>query len=275
MTSDCRLTAERLASYVDGLLAPGDLAAVEGHLAACQPCRAAALHERAARTVLRDRAVTLRQEPLPPGLRSRCEALAREHARPAAGGWATRAAFALRASAPRAASALRAAAPRLLPVSLTAILIVFTSTALISLATQRSDTLLAAQLTADHAKCFKLFGGEGSATADAARLEQMLADRYGWDVHVPPSSAAAGVELVGARRCLYADGRIPHVMYRVNGRNVSLYMLEGVERRDADVTSFGHRSRIWSRGATTYVLVWPVGGGDMTTAARYVMEEAH
>ena len=264
MTSDCRHTAERLASYVDGLLAPGDLTAVEGHLAACRPCRAAALHERAARTVLRDRAATLRQEPLPPGLRSRCEALAREHARPAAGGWATRAAF-----------ALRAGAPRLLPVSLTAILIVFTSTALISLATQRSDTLLAAQLTADHAKCFKLFGGEGSGTADAARLEQMLADRYGWDVHVPPSSAAAGVELVGARRCLYADGRIPHVMYRVNGRNVSLYMLEGVERRDADVTSFRHRSRIWSRGATTYVLVWPVGGGDMTTAARYVMEEAH
>jgi anti-sigma factor RsiW len=264
MTSDCRLIAERLASYVDGLLAPGDQADVEGHLAACQPCRSAALHERAARTVLRDRAATLRHEPLPPGLRSRCEALAREHARPPARAWATRAALALRAST-----------PRLVPVSLTAILIVFTGTALLSLATQRSNTVLAAQLTADHAKCFKLFGGEGSATADAVRLEQMLADRYGWDVHVPPSSASAGVELVGARRCLYADGRIPHVMYRVNGRNVSLYMLEGVERRDADVTSFGHRSRIWSRGATTYVLVWPVGGGDMTTAARYVMEEAH
>jgi len=250
---DCRLTAERLALYVDGLLAPGDQAAVEGHLAACLPCRSAALHERAARTALRDRAATLRQEPLPPGLRSRCEALAREHARPVARGWAT----------------------RLVPVSLTAILIVFTGTALASLATQRSDTLLAAQLTFDHAKCFKLFAGEGSANADAARLEQMLADRYGWDVHVPPSSAAAGVELVGARRCLYADGRIPHVMYRVNGRNVSLYMLEGVARPDADVTSFRHRSRIWSRGATTYVLVWPVGSGDMTTAARYVMEEAH
>ena len=262
MTSDCRLTAERLALYVDGLLAPRDHAAVEGHLAACQPCRVAALHERTARTVLRDRAATLRQQALPPGLRSRCEALAREHGSPATRGWT-------------GAFTLRSLAPRLLPASLTAILIVFTSTALISLATQRSDTLLAAQLTADHAKCFKLFAGEGSATADAARLEQMLADRYGWDVHVPPSSPAAGVELVGARRCLYADGRIPHVMYRVNGRNVSLYMLEGVERRDADVTSFGHRSRIWSRGATTYVLVWPVGGGDMTTAARYVMEEAH
>ena len=225
--------------------------------------------------MLRDRAATLRREPLPTGLRSRCEALAREHAGPPARGWAAAAAFALRASAPRAAAALRTSAPRLVPVSLTALLIVFTGTALFSLATQRSDTLLAAQLTADHAKCFKLFAGEGSATADAARLEQMLSDRYGWDVHVPPSSAAEGVELIGARRCLYADGRIPHVMYRVNGRNVSLFMLEGVARDDADVTSLGHRSRIWSRGATTYVLVWPVGSGDMTSAARYVMEEAH
>jgi anti-sigma factor RsiW len=251
--TDCRRIAERLASYTDGLLAPGEHADVDRHLDVCPPCRTAAQHERVARTVLRDRAATLRREPLPPGLRDRCEALAREHARPQARAWSM----------------------RLVPVSLTAILIVFTGTALFSLATQRSDTVLAAQLTADHSKCFKLFAGESSATADAARLEQMLADRYGWDVHVPPSSAADGVELVGARRCLYADGRIPHVMYRVNGRNVSLYMLEGVERRDADVTSFRHRSRIWSRGATTYVLVSPVDGGDMTTAVRYVMEEAH
>jgi len=252
--TDCRRTIERLASYVDDLLPPGEHAAVDSHLAACPSCRSAAVRERGGRTVLRERAASLRTEPLPPGLRGRCEALARAHATsPPARTWST----------------------RLVPVSLAAIVIVFTGTALFSLATQRSHTLLAAQLTADHAKCFKLFASEGSGSADAARLEQMLSDRYGWDVHVPASSPANGVELVGARRCLYADGRIPHVMYRVNGRNVSLYMLEGVARGDADVTSFGHRSRIWSRGATTYVLVWPVGGGDMTTAARYVMEEAH
>ena len=239
--------------YVDGLLAPGDQAEVDGHLAACPPCRMRALVERGARTVLREKAAALRDEPLPPGLRSRCEALAREHARPEARSWAA----------------------RLIPVSLTAVLIVFTSTALFSLATQRSNTLLAAQLTADHAKCFKLFAGEGSATADAARLEQMLEDRYGWDVHVPPSSPADGVQLIGARRCLYADGRVPHIMYRVNGRNVSLFMLDGVVRGDADVTSLGHRSRIWSRGATTYVLVSPVEAGDLASAVRYVMLEAH
>jgi anti-sigma factor RsiW len=254
MKSGCRQTVERLASYADELLTAGDRAEVDGHLARCPPCRTAAAQEQGARAVLREKADTLRQQPLPPGLRGRCEALAREHLRPEpARSWAT----------------------RLVPVSLTAILIVFTATALFSLATQRSNTLLAAQLTADHSKCFRLFTGEASATADAARLEQMLSDRYGWDVHVPPSSPADGVQLVGARRCLYADGRLPHVMYRVNGRNVSLYMLEGVERGDAEVTSLGHQSHIWSRGATTYVLVAPADAGDMTRVVRYVRQEAH
>lgn len=101
----------------------------------------------------------------------------------------------------------------------------------------------------------------------------MLADRHGWDVHVPPSSAAAGVQLIGARRCLYAGGRIPHVMYRVNGQDVSLYMLDGVTRGDAEVLTLGHRSRIWTSGTRTYVLVYPEDAGDMTAAAQYVMRE--
>ena len=36
-------------------------------------------------------------------------------------------------------------------------------------------------------------------------------------VHIPPSSTEDGVQLLGARRCLYGDGIVPHVMYRVNG----------------------------------------------------------
>jgi anti-sigma factor RsiW len=103
----------------------------------------------------------------------------------------------------------------------------------------------------------------------------MLLDDYGWTVRVPPSSPEDGVQLIGARRCLYADGRIPHVMYRVNGQDVSLFLLEGVVRNDSDVTALGHRSRIWSRGGTTYVLVGPDGAGDLTTAVRYIMREAH
>jgi len=262
--SDCRQTVERLASYVDNLLPPQEQADVTRHLSVCPPCRFAATAERGARTILREKAPTLTTQPMPPGLRGRCEALARDHSRKDPSTvWG------------RLRVALRASAPRLVPVSVSGVLIVFTATALFALATQRSNTLLAAQLTADHAKCFRIFAGPDSAPADAAHLEQMLLDRYGWNVQLPPSSASAGVQLIGARRCLYADGRVPHVMYRISGQDVSLYMLEGVAREPADVTSLGHRSRIWSRGDRTYVLVSPESAGELTAAAQYVMQEAH
>jgi anti-sigma factor RsiW len=156
---------------------------------------------------------------------------------------------------------------------------------LFSLATHQSDTVLAAQLTADHAKCFRLFAKSDSPDGDARLIEQRFEHDYGWNLHVPPSSAANGVRLIEARRCLYADGPVSHVMYRVNGHDVSLFVLDGVSRSANDVVSFGHRSRIWSvgpstrgarsgQGRRTFVLVWPVTAGDLTAAARYVMEEA-
>jgi hypothetical protein len=51
-------------------------------------------------------------------------------------------------------------------------------------------------------------------------------------------------------------------------------MLEGVKREAADVMAMGHRTQVWSRGATTYVLVSP-RTADVTRATQYVMQEAH
>jgi anti-sigma factor RsiW len=153
------------------------------------------------------------------------------------------------------------------------VLIVVTGTVIAAVATQRSDTLLAAQLTADHLKCFRTFTRQ-EGDADAQQVQQMLQARYGWDLRVPPSSAAEGLQLVGARRCLYLDGRMPHVMYRVHGEDVSLFVLEGVKRRDADLVALGHRTRIWSRGANTYVLVSSASGGDVASVAGYMRQQA-
>src|SRR5688500_16312448 len=77
---DCRRAGERLTPYVDEALPPTERAEVERHLDACPPCRTAADEVRGGRVVLRECADRLRP-PLPPGLRSRCEALAREQAR--------------------------------------------------------------------------------------------------------------------------------------------------------------------------------------------------
>ena len=39
---------------------------------------------------------------------------------------------------------------------------------------------------------------------------------------------------MNARRCLYADGRIPHLMYEANGQDMSLFILEGDSREPAE-----------------------------------------
>jgi anti-sigma factor RsiW len=255
--SECRRTIERLAQWADESLSPIDRAEVDRHLAACPPCRVAAEAERGGRQVLKACAARLRSEPLPPGLQTRCEALAREcRIRRARGGW------------------IRALAP----ITIVAILLVFTASTLFSLATRRSDALLAAQLTADHMKCFKVFDSPEAPAVEAGAAERQLADSYGWNVRVPPSVPQSGVQLVGARRCLYADGSIPHVMYHVNGEHVSLYMLEGVTRPPAEVTMLGHRSQIWSHGTTTYVLVSSASAGNLAAIAnymKYVMQDSH
>jgi anti-sigma factor RsiW len=252
MKESCRRTDERLTSYADDALPAAEKADVERHLAACPPCRRQAAHEEGGRTLLRERSSHLKCEALPPGLRTRCEALAREY------------------TARRHAPSWRAGLARGV-VAAFAILMV--AGLALSLVTRRSDTVLAAQLTADHVKCFRIFAKDNSPGLDAADVEQHLRDEYGWDVRVPPSAPEQGIQLIGARRCLYGEGTMPHVMYRVNGKYVSLYMLDGVQRPPAELTELGYRSRIWSRGATTYVMVSPDSGADLVRAAQYVMQK--
>jgi anti-sigma factor RsiW len=241
---DCRRTADRLTLYVDGELPPPEHGAVEAHLAACPDCRRHAGAEAGARTVLRAREAALRGTPLPPGLRTRCEAMARR--RPAHGGvpWPRRA----------------------VSVALVTLVLLFAGTISLSLATSRSTTVLAAQLTADHLKCFGVFVPADAPGAEASVVARMLLDRYGYDVPVPPSSAEAGLELVGARRCLYAEGYMPHLLYRVGGQDVSLFVLDSETRTEATLISLGHRSNVWSIGANTFVLVAPAGEGGLDEA---------
>jgi anti-sigma factor RsiW len=254
--SDCRLVTSQLTSYVDQQLESDRRSEVERHLEGCVSCRGLVARERGGQTVLRHHAQRLREEArseaiLPPGLRSRCESLVEQT---------------------RAAS-LPAWRRTLVPTVLSVILLVFTASAIFSLATRRSDALLAAQLTADHSKCFKLFVAGNPPAMDPHEVEEMLSREYGWKIHVPPSSD--GLQLIGARRCLYADGLIPHVMYRANGQDLSLFVLNGVTRSPAELVTFGHRSQIWTKNNTTFVLVSSSDeSGRLAEATRYMMKEA-
>ena len=249
MKPTCRRICDLLTQYADGALPAAEHAEVQRHLEACPPCRVIAGKECGARQLLRACANRLRADQVPQALRSRCEDLSR---RPAASNLWSR---------------------RFVRLAAAAVLIIFTGS-LLSFVTRQSDALLAAQLTADHVKCFALFGPQDGRTLDAAQAQQMLQERFGMNVHVPPSSPSGALELVNARRCLYADGRIPHLMYQANGQDISLFVLEGESRPPTEFTAFGHHTRIWSRGDRTFVLITPASGAPVAEAARYVADEA-
>lgn len=256
--SDCRQIVESLPAFVDDLLEPQERQRIEHHLAGCATCRCLAADERGGRHLVRQRSARLLAEPLPPGLRVRCEALA----------------AARKNSFGRAGTYGPWWRARLVPVMLTAVVMIFTASAFLSLATRRSDAVLAAQLTADHSKCFKLLASRDGASADARSIEHMLSQQYGWNVRVPSSSPQDDIQLIGARRCLYGDGLVPHVMYRVRGQDVSLFVLPGKEREPDDLVTLGHRSQIWSKEGSTFVLVSAADAGGLERAAQYVKREA-
>jgi len=81
MGKHCGRILDRLAAYVDQLLSAEERAEVDQHLGKCPPCRTCASEEETARTILRARAVGLRNAPVPPELRSRCEASLRRRKR--------------------------------------------------------------------------------------------------------------------------------------------------------------------------------------------------
>ncbi len=52
-----------------------------------------------------------------------------------------------------------------------------------------------------------------------------MASQLRLDAAAAGESERAGLELVGARPCLYGEGRVAHIMYRHHGVPVSLFML--------------------------------------------------
>src|SRR5581483_2685825 len=104
--------------------------------------------------------------------------------------------------------------------------------------TRLSATVLAAQLTLDHVKCFPLH--RDVTPLSPASSEAAFAEEYGWRLHVPMAPAADALELVGVRRCFCAEGPAVHVMYRHQGEPVSLYVLRNATRPAASADIFGH-----------------------------------
>jgi anti-sigma factor RsiW len=143
---------------------------------------------------------------------------------------------------------------RAVPLALAALLVLGVGIAFLYQATNYSSRLMAAELTADHVKCFTMNGllrtRETPATVQSAMLSE-----FGWRMRVPEQLEHAGLELVGSRPCLYGQGRVAHLMYKHAGRPVSIFMLPNAMRADEVVEVMGHEAVIWSGAGRTFVLI--------------------
>ena len=128
---------------------------------------------------------------------------------------------------------------------------------------------MAAELAADHVKCFLLQDLIGTKQP-AGPVEYALASKFGWSAHLPERPDRAALELVGERTCLYGQGRVAHIMYRHEGRPVSLFMLPNVTRKDEVLDTLGHGAAVWSVGSRTFVLIGREPKVDFERMARFV-----
>ena len=249
--SNCTSIERLVTPYVDGELGAAERLIVDQHLRACSGCRGRVAAEQVVRDLVRERKPSLcTHQHVPAMLRSRCADLA--HLKITSGDrLSTTAADRAPASAASRSSAWRA---RLAPLAAAASLVLIVGGAFLYQATEASSRVMATELAADHVKCFAMNAMLGTYQSSAA-VQSSMASGFGWTMHVPVGSDRDNLELVGSRPCLYGEGKVAHIMYRHNGRPVSLFMLPRSTRPEQIVDTLGHECAIWSFEDRTFVLV--------------------
>jgi len=251
--------------YVDGHLESGDRRTVDEHLQRCAPCASRVAAERAVRDLIHERRATLARSCAPDALHGRCAELARlnDDARPTSRADVFGAARRLqptegaRGHQPGGAARGFSQASwrtRLAPLALAASLTLLVGAAFLYQLTESSSRVLAAELAADHVKCFALNSMLHTHDSPTA-VESAMVSGFGWRMQLPDTGSVAGLELVGSRPCLYGEGKIAHIMYRHNGEPVSLFMLPRRVRTQEVVDVLGHEAAIWCAGDRTFVLL--------------------
>jgi hypothetical protein len=158
---------------------------------------------------------------------------------------------------------------RFAPLAAAASLVLVVSGAFVYQLTANSARVMAAELTADHLKCFAM-NAVLRTQQPAEVVESAMAAGFGWDMRLPASVSRAGLELIGSRPCLYGEGKVAHIMYRHNGQPVSLFMLPRTQRAEQLVKVFGHEAAIWCVGDRTFVLVSREPRAEVTRMAGFI-----
>jgi anti-sigma factor RsiW len=250
----CREIEQTLTAYVDGECAGVERSSVEAHLAECPRCKARVTKEQAAHDLVRSRCSDLRGC-APAALRDRCAAQ-----RSAVAGHA-------RVAARRTWLRLSVAAS-----------VVLAAGVFLLFGLGSSVETYAAQLAADHIKCFQFPPDAASADIDALGRDWQAAN--GWPLRLAPSSAPDQLQLVGIRRCGSTRGRVAHILYRWRGEPLSVYVLNdrvehavdaslGADAHNA-VRKLGEQEIIWSAKGRTYAVVARAPVEELRQVALYV-----
>jgi len=284
---NCQSIAPLVTPFVDGQLAGADAQVVEEHLRVCAPCHSRVAAERAVHDLMRAHRSTLCKTEAPDALHARCASLAARDSQLSTGNsqLSTHSDSAgTRNREPRTGNPdSRLPTPdsrtatwpaRFAPYALAASMVVVVGGAFVYQATDKSARVLAAELIADHAKCFAMNSALGTHQLPAA-VEQSMASGFDWQMHLPENVSTAGLELVGARPCLYGEGRVAHIMFRHDGRPVSLFMLPQTERAQGLVEVLGHEAAIWCANKRTFVLVAREPRPDVERMASFVQAALH
>jgi anti-sigma factor RsiW len=256
--SDCQRIEPFVTPFVDGELPAVDRDLVAEHVRVCAPCHSRVAAERAVRTLIHARKSALEAPCASQALRAKCADLARwkpsrdtdsvarslqasDHSR-------------LTRNDVRRFSGATRWPTRLAPVALAASLVLVVGGAFVYQITDKSARVMAAELTADHVKCFAMNSVLHTHDAPTA-VESSMISGFGWQMRLPDEPARAGLELVGARPCLYGEGKVAHIMYRHQGRPMSLFMLPNASRSRELIEVLGHQAAIWCVGNRTFVLI--------------------
>lgn len=259
--------------YVDGDIGASERQLVDDHLRVCPPCHARVAAERAVRTLVCAKRSELACARASGALRARCATAKRAGPAgpPPANADADAVAQVFRPALFRPARSSPAVwRSRTVPVALAASLVLLVGGAFLYQLTAHSSRVIAAELTTDHVKCFRLMNPMLGTHDEPAAVERTMASTFGWQIHLPQSAERLGLELVGARPCLYGKGIVAHVMYRHNGQPVSVFMLPKTMRPEETVDVMGHEASFWSVGDRTFVLITSEPQPDVARLTSFV-----
>lgn len=288
--SNCDHIDSLVTPYIDGELPAHDHALVEEHLRACAPCRARVTAEQTVCHLVHRRRTELQQVQAPASLRAKM-ALARPRPTvvsfPAATSSATTAAPTMPPTmSPAAASpsftsvaAARAAAHRPFSyrrLAIAALFVLVVGGAVTYRATVGATQAMAAELAADHMKCF-MVNNVLHTHESVADVEAYMRSGFDWPVTLPTPQQAAGaaLEVVGSRPCFYEHGKVAHIMYHHKGLPVSIFMLPGVEYERSLVRAMGHDAVVWAEEGRTFVVIAQAPRADVERIATFVQASLH